>query len=56
MWCKRYSAIWSNSREQSKNVFAVNLGYRDNVHEVWRKTFSERSRESDQIAEQWLNY
>ena len=27
-WCKRYSAIWSNSREHLKNVFAVNLGYR----------------------------
>ena len=27
------SAVWSNSREHSKNVFAVNLGYRDNVHE-----------------------
>ena len=40
-WCKRYSAIWSNSREHSKNVFAVNLGYRDNAHEFWRKTFSE---------------
>ena len=32
-WCERYSAIWSNSREHSKNVFAINLGYRDNVHE-----------------------
>ena len=31
--CKRYSAIWSNSRKHSKNIFAVNLGYRDNVHE-----------------------
>ena len=32
-WCKRYSAIWSNSREHSKNVFAVKMGHRDNVHE-----------------------
>ena len=31
--CKRNSAIWSNSREHLKHVFAVNLGYRDNVHE-----------------------
>ena len=31
-WCKHYSAIWSNSREHSKNVFAVNLGHRNNVH------------------------
>ena len=30
---KRYSAIWSNSREHLKNVFAVNLGCLDNVHE-----------------------
>ena len=30
-WCKRYSAIWSNLREHSENVFAVNLGYRDNI-------------------------
>ena len=51
-WCKHYSAIWSNSREHSKNVFAVNLGHRNNVHEIWRKTFSECSPESDQIAEQ----
>ena len=29
-WCKCYSAIWSNSREHSKNVFAVSLGDRDN--------------------------
>ena len=28
-----YSAIWLDSREHSKNVFAVNLGHRDNVHE-----------------------
>ena len=27
-WCKRYSAIWSNSREHSRNVFAINLGHR----------------------------
>ena len=26
-WCKPYSAIWSNSREHSKNAFAVSLGY-----------------------------
>ena len=26
-WCKRYSAIWSNSREHSKKVFGVNLGH-----------------------------
>ena len=32
--------------------FAVSLGYWDNVHEFFlRKTFSECSRESDQIAE-----
>ena len=30
-WCMHYSAIWSNSREHSKNVFAVNLGHRNNV-------------------------
>ena len=36
-WCKHYSAIWSNSREHSKNVFAVNLGHRINVHELWQK-------------------
>ena len=30
---KHYSAIWSNSREHLKIVFAVNLGYRGNVHE-----------------------
>ena len=36
-WCKRYSAIWSNSREHTKNVFAVNLGYRDNKYEFWWK-------------------
>ena len=40
-WCKHYSVIWSNSREHSKNVFAVNLGHRNNVHKFWRKTFSE---------------
>ena len=43
--------LYSNSREDWKNVFAVNLGHRDNVHEFWRKTLSECSRESDQIAE-----
>ena len=32
-WCKHYSAIWSNSREHLKNVFAVNLGHRNNVLE-----------------------
>ena len=36
-WCKGYSAIWSNSREHLKNVFAVSLGYQDNVHEFWEK-------------------
>ena len=36
-WCKSYYVIWSNSREQSKNVFAVNLGHRDNVYEFWLK-------------------
>ena len=52
--CKCYSAIWSNSL--LKNVFAANLGYRDNEHEFWRKTFSECSQESDQIAEKRLYY
>ena len=36
-WCKHYCAIWSNSWEHSKNVFAVNLGHWDNVHEFWWK-------------------
>ena len=31
-WCKRYSAIWCNSREHSKNVFAISLGDMDSVH------------------------
>ena len=35
--------------------FAVNLGYRDNVHEFWQKTFSKCSWESDQIVEQHLH-
>ena len=48
---KSYSVIWSDSQEHSKNVFAVNLGYGDNIHEFWWETFSECSRESDQIAE-----
>ena len=55
-WCKRYSAIWSYSWEHSKNVFTVNLGYRDNVHEFWQKTFSNCARESDQIAEKHLHH
>ena len=38
-WCKRYSTILSDSREHSKNVFAVILGYRDTVHEFWWKLF-----------------
>ena len=38
-WCKRYSAILSDSREHSENVFAVNLGYRDNVHDFGQKSF-----------------
>ena len=31
-WCKCYSTIWSSSQEHSKNVFAVNADYRDNVY------------------------
>ena len=50
-WCKRYNSSWCNSREHSKNVFAINLGHRDKVHDIGRKIFSECSRESDQIAE-----
>ena len=53
-WCKRYSVNWSNSWEHSKKVFAVNLGYQDNVNKFWWKTFSECSRESDQIAKKRL--
>ena len=36
-FCNRYSAIWSTSREYLKTVFAVSLGYRDNVHEFDEK-------------------
>ena len=39
-WCKHYSAIWSNSRAYSKNVFALILGYRDNVHEFFYEKHS----------------
>ena len=38
-WCKRYSAIWSNSWEHSENVFAVSLGHWDNVQKILGKSF-----------------
>ena len=43
-WCKHYSAIWSNSREHSKNVFTVNLGHRNNILEFWRNVLENQTR------------